>query len=179
MKKIFALVATLLLGAALAACGGTGRAEQPHTHNNEPQVNTRPTAGNHSFNFGGVSITMGAEPGPIVAALGEPLNESREPNCAIEGEDVALAYPGIIVTLTYPADGGAPFITGVRLLDDSVSTPEGLYIGADPAEIARLYGQADREENGFYYFNKGRSTLEIAVRNGVVSQIIYQYLFME
>ncbi|MCL2195617.1 MAG: hypothetical protein FWB76_06665, partial [Oscillospiraceae bacterium] len=140
-----------------------------------------PIAGqaNHTFVYQDVEITMGALPAPVLAALGPALDEMREPNCAIEGEDVTLRFPGMILYLTYPADGSAPFIASVRLANDSVTTPEGLYIGAAAADVARLYGQYNREVNGFYYFNQGRSTLQIAVRDGVVVQIIYQYLFLD
>ncbi|MCL2446833.1 MAG: hypothetical protein FWD06_08730 [Oscillospiraceae bacterium] len=184
MKKITALVlAAALLGITLAACGDTT------TTNNDDNDVTRTTQvaptpaptgeANHTFMFNNVEITMGALPDPVLAALGPALDEMREPNCAIEGEDVTLRFPGMILNLTYPADGTAPFIVSVSLIDDSVGTPEGLYIGAPAADIARLYGQYDREVNGFYYFNQGRSTLEIAVRDGVVVQIIYQYLFLD
>jgi len=185
MKRLIAVTVIALLALGLTACGGgtdgPPPATQPHTTEALGDQASGPAnePANHSFAFRGVSIIMGADPHPVIAALGEPLNESREPNCAIEGEDVALQYPGIIVTLTYPADGSVPFITGVRLLDDSVATPEGLTIGSPAADIARLYGQYDREENSFYYFNRGNSTLEIAVGgDGLVNQIIYQYLFL-
>ena len=185
MKRCISVLVIVLLGLGLAACGGGN--DPPAT---QPPTTTEAASGpaggqptnepaNHSFVFRGTTITMGADPHPVIAALGEPLGESRNPNCAIEGEDVALQYPGIVLTLTYPADGSAPFITGLRLLDDSVTTPEGLTIGSPAADIARLYGPYDREENGFFYFHRGRSALEIAVGgDGLVDQIIYQYLFL-
>ena len=183
MKKFIAAIVVALLALGLAACGGTDTPPPTNQTTTEPNnhASGQPTnEANHSFIFHGTAITMGADPHPVIAALGEALNESREPNCAIEGEDVSLQYPGIIITLTYPADGSTPFITGVRLLDDSVTTPEGLTIGSPAADIARLYGQYDREENGFFYFNQGRSTLEIAVGgDNLVNQIIYQYLFLD
>ena len=181
MKKWIALMtAALLLVVGLAACGNG------ETDNGDPTTTTQPSAvsppgnyaDNHSFVFRDVTITMGAAPAPVIAALGEPQNERREPNCAIEGEDVLVQYPGILITFTYPADGSAPFITGVRLQDDSITTPQGLYIGAAAERVAELYGQYDREVNGFYYFNMGNSYLEISVRDGLVDQIIYQYDFL-
>ena len=183
MKRFIAIMAAAALALGLAACGGTDTpppATQPTTEQAGNQAGGQPAnEQNHSFVFRGTAITMGANPHPVLAELGEALNEAREPNCAIEGEDVSLQYPGIIVTLTYPADGGAPFLTGVRLTDDSVATPEGLMIGSPAADITRLYGQYDREENGFFTFNRGRSALEIAVGpDGLVNQIIYQYLFL-
>jgi len=172
MKKfIVLLLASCLL--LLVACGGGA--------DSEPSTNGRPrnVAGNHSFIYNGTAITMGADPTPVRAALGEPRNEMREPNCAIEGEDVLYTYPGIILTFTYPADGGAPFITGLRLLDDSVATPEGLTIGSYTADITQIYGVASREDNNFFYFDKGQSSLEISVNSdGEVNQVIYQYLFL-
>jgi len=184
MKKITALVlAAALLGITLAACGDTT------TTNNDDNDVTRTTQvaptpaptgeANHTFMFNNVEITMGALPDPVLAALGPALDEMREPNCAIEGEDVTLYFPGMVLTFTYPADGSAPFIVSIRLTDDSVATPEGLFIGAEEDEIAQLYGQYDHEENGFYTFNQGRSSLEIAVVDGLVAQIIYQYLFLD
>ncbi|MCL2531281.1 MAG: hypothetical protein FWE40_03885 [Oscillospiraceae bacterium] len=178
MKKIIAIVIVAALGFALAACGGnTNNVNDNDVTRTTQQAPARQV--NHSFVYRNVQITMGALPEPALAALGPALDEMREPNCAIEGEDVTLRFPGMILYLTYPADGSAPFIAGVRLTDDSVATPEGLYIGAAAAEVERLYGQYDREVNGFYYFNQGRSTLQIAVRDGAVVQIIYQYLFLD
>jgi len=185
MKKLIAIITIAIITIALAACNG-GTNDPPETQpQTTQQQNTQASgsaneAANHSFVFRGTTITMGANPHPVLEALGEPLDESREPNCAIEGEDVSLRFPGVIVTLTYPADGSDPFITGVRLMDDTISTPEGLTINSPASDIERLYGQYDREENGFFYFNRGRSTLEIAVgADGLVFQIIYQYLFLD
>jgi len=172
MKKIIVLIMATLLGIAMVACGNggeTGQITQPPA--NDVQ--------NHTFIFRNVEIPMGAHPDSVVLALGPPQHEMRQPNCAIEGEDVMRYFPGMVLSFTYPADGGAPFIASVRLMDDSLTTPEGLYIGAAADMVAQLYGQYDREVNGFYYFDQGRSTLEIAVENGVVMQITYQYLFLD
>lgn len=174
MKKLIAMSIIALLGIALAACGGNNNNTET-THTTPPPA----IAANHSFVYRNVEITMGARPEPVLLALGSALDEMREPNCAIEGEDVTLRFPGMILYITYPADGSAAFIASVRLTDDSVTTPEGLYIGAAAEEVARIYGQYDREVNGFYYFNQGRSTLQVAVRDGAVVQIIYQYLFLD
>jgi len=167
MKRVLILAMALLLGVALVACGTTESTQPPA---DEPT---------HVFAFRGVEIVMGAHPDTVLLALGPALDEMRQPNCAIDGEDVSLRFPGMLLEFTYPADGSAPFIGVVRLMDDSVATPEGLYIGASADMVAQLYGQYDREVNGFYYFYQGRSALEIAVEDGVVVQITYQFLFLD
>jgi len=181
MKKPSTFILALLLALGLAACGGTA---QPGGNGNDPPVNGRPQniANNHSFTYNGTAIAMGAEPDPVLAALGEPLHKHEDPNCAIEGGDVQYTYPGILLTCTYPPPdaGDPPFIASLRLRDDSVATPEGVTIGSDASEVTRAYGTADREINGFHYFVKGQSELSISVdSDGEVNQIIYQYLFLD
>ena len=179
MKKIIAFALAALLALGLASCGGTA----------DPggkQIDTKPgspidTADNFSYTYDGVLITLGAAPEPVLAALPEPSYSREDESCAIPGAiDNINSYPGLDLYVTYPEAGEAPFITSVRLMDDSIATPEGLYVG-DPAEkIAELQGQYDEEKSGFYYYYKGESSLMISVgADGTVDQIIYDYIFLD
>ena len=189
MKKSIAFALAALLALALAACGGntpgpdgTGTTTQIQT---DPSVSGQPTEGEYVFESNGVTISMGADPAPILEALGEPLFQRDEENCAIGGRDFMYNYQGFVVNVTYPDAKAnmAPFVAGLRLTDDTVTTPEGLYIGAEPAMIKETYGADCKEENNFFTYAKGKSTLEVSIaadkktQEVSVNQILYAYVF--
>jgi len=178
MKKIILITLAALLALGLAACGG-GPAEPGGTVT-ETNILPGNEAGNHSYVYEGVAITVGADPGPVLAAMPDQTFEPHEePSCYVDGAtDIQYFYQGLILVVTYPgaADNEPPRVVCIRLVDDTVATPEGLYIGAPEEDIAALYGQADEKNDKFYFYYKGQSSLEIAVnQDGEVDQIIYDY----
>jgi len=182
MKNIIAFALAALLALGLASCGGTGNPGEKTTQPIGP-INT---AQNFSYTYRGVEINLGAAPESVLAALPEPTHTREDESCAIIGAvDSINSYPGLELYVTYPEAGEAPFITSIRFMDDSISTPEGLYVGDPRAQIEALHGKPDEGDisnaaDDFFYYYKGESSLQISVgADGTVDQIIYDYLFLD
>ena len=163
MKKLLCLILCLAMFACLCACGST-------ESSNSGSDNTG-TAGGYKFTYNGTTIAMSADAAPIVAALGEPKKFTEEASCAFTGMDKTYFY-GSYYIQTYPM-GDKDYIYGVWFADDSVSTPEGVYIGAAQAEVEKAYGADTFNGTNSYGVKKTAGTLTVILTDGVVSSIQY------
>ena len=171
MKKIFALVLALMLVMSLAACGG---ASTPET--TEPQAPavlgpTQPDANSWKYTVRGVDVMMHAEAAPVIEALGEPVSYTEEASCAFSGLDKTYYYGGFYLQ-TYPM-GDEDFVFSLWLVDDSSTTPEGIYIGASQAEVEAADGTEGFNGSNAYILKGTTSTLTIILDGGVVTSIQY------
>lgn len=121
----------------------------------------------------GVTISIGAEADPIIEKLGTPGMVNSSESCGgFAGKDYVYTYMGFRVSTT-PADG-YQMICKVELTDDSVKTPEGLYIGMSRADVEEAMKGYSVETVGV---NLSYSTetvmLNVTFRDDCVSGIIY------
>lgn len=167
MKKILALV--LALAMTLAACGGetTPETTAPAAQNTP----ATPDAASWKYTVQGVDIMMHANAAPILKALGDPVNFTEEASCAFTGLDKTYYYGGFYLQ-TYPM-GEEDFVYSLWLVDDSSTTPEGIYIGASQAEVEAAYGTEGFNGSNAYVMTGTTSTLTIILTDGVVSSIQY------
>lgn len=172
MKKlmIFALVCCMLL--SLAACGGSNDANSTVGNNaGENTTPSTPAEDGFAFEYKGTKITMHAPAAPIVAALGEPVKYSESTSCAFEGLDKSYYY-GSFYLETYPK-GDEDFVYGWWFADDSVTTEEGIYIGATQAEVEKAYGTEGYNGTNAFVINKAAGALTIILEDGAVTSIQY------
>ncbi len=162
MKKLFAVMLTLMLAFGMAACGG------------ETADPTEPAKDNFVFTYNGTAIMMDAEATDIVAALGEPKSYTEETSCAFEGLDKTYFY-GSFYLSTYPM-GDKDFVYSVWFADDTVSTAEGIRIGATRAQVESAYGTDGYNGSNAYTMKKGESTLTVILIDGVVSSVQYEII---
>ncbi len=124
-------------------------------------------------NTAGVEIAIG-DSDKVIAQLGDYLSKNESASCGgIPGNDCVYTYAGFRVKTT-PAQNGN-VICQIELTDDSVKTPEGLYIGM-PAEAAKtaMSGKGTYAAVGDgFSCTKGNTKLQVAVRDGAVSAITY------
>lgn len=121
----------------------------------------------------GVTISVGAEADPIIEKLGTPGMVNSSESCGgFAGKDYVYTYMGFRVSTT-PADG-YQMICKVELTDDSVKTPEGLYIGMSRVDVEEAMKGYSVEVVGI---NLSYSTetvmLNVTFRDDCVSGIIY------
>ena len=171
MKKIFALALALTMVLTLAACGGNAPAETTAPKAPEAGAPTQPDASSWKYTVQGVDIMMHAPAAPILEALGEPVSYTEEASCAFTGLDKTYNYGGFFLN-TYPI-GEKDYIYSVCLMDDSSTTPEGIYIGASQAEVEAAYGTEGFNGSNAYILTGTTSTLTIILTDGVVSSIQY------
>lgn len=129
------------------------------------------THSGYVFQAGGAVIGMNEDSEPILAALGNWSDYFEAESCAFQGLDKTYSYPGFEL-YTYPK-GDRDMVNSITLLDDSVSTPEGIRIGSAEADITAAYGDGYVLENGVYQYTKDKSILSIFTTGGVVDGIEY------
>ena len=166
MKKILTILLTACLLLSLAACGGA-----PVENPTPSQEVTYTPEQNFSFQFKGVTISLHDPAEPIIAKLGEPVKYTESASCAFEGLDKSYYY-GSFYLETYP-QGDKDFVSGWWFADDSVTTPEGIYIGSSKADVEKAYGTDGYNGSNAYTVNKDAGMLTIILENDVVSSIQY------
>ena len=160
MKKLFSLL--LVLAAVLSGCSGESK----------PTDSASKTDG-YVFTHNGVDIVLGEEAAPKLEALGEAANYFESPSCAFNGIDKTYSYGGVEL-YTYP-EGDKDYFLSVILVDDSVKTPEGIYIGSTLDSMLGAYGEGYAEDKGLYTYTKGKMSLAFLVDGGEVVTITYTY----
>ena len=89
-----------------------------------------------------------------------------------QGKDYIYTYKGFRVSTTPAKDGQV--ICKIELTDDSVKTPEGLYIGMSRADVEKAMKSFTAESVGDNLaYTVGGTKLQVVFRDGSVSGIIY------
>ena len=188
MKKLISLMLVLAMALTLAACGGGETTkptdapdpgltvekptEAPEAETEAPATEAPAAAGEaYTFTYGSTTIAMNADTAPIVAALGDPKNYTEEESCAFEGLSKTYFF-GSFYLETYP-DGDTDRVYCVWLVDDSVTTEEGIYIGATQQQVEDAYGAQWYNGKNAYVVKTGDCILTIILENGVVNSIQY------
>ncbi len=128
---------------------------------------------NFQFTYQGTGIAIDAEAAPILAALGEPKSYTEESSCVFDGLDKTYHYGSFyLVTCTKE---GTDYVARIWFADDSVSTQEGICIGASRADVEEAYGDVFGEENSCTVV-RGSSKLTILMENDVVTSIQYELI---
>ena len=187
-RKIFALGVALLM---LAGCGGSARPAEkagvvyldPNAAPTAAAAAPRPTeteapakpteapakesteepteAGPELyFEYRGVRIEPMMEAAPVLAALGEPLRVFEADSCAYLGKDLFYAFPGVELTVNQVED--TERITSLQVVDDTVTTPQGLRIYDEEEKLLSLLGGT--EDDGVYTYRSGRVELLVQVK---------------
>ena len=172
MKKLLIVALTLCVLLSLAACGAS--TDTNDTVGGNAGTATTPSApaeDGFAFTYKGTEITLHAPAAPIVAALGEPVKYTESTSCAFEGLDKSYYY-GSFYLETYPK-GDEDFVYGWWFADDSVTTQEGIYIGATQAEVEKAYGTECYNGSNAFTVKKADGTLTVILEDGAVTSIQY------
>ena len=178
MKKILVV---LLVALALAGCAAgnqtetTGAPTQSQTQPAQPAETRQETEATQagevtgfSVPFRGTDITLGTPMEPVLTALGEPTSYTEQTSCAFQGLD-KTSYYGSLYIQTNPAPEGDR-ISAVWFADDSITTAEGVYIGADRAAVEKAYGSFSGDA---CTLDRDGQRLMILLTDGLVSSIQY------
>lgn len=164
MKKILAIILSLVFVLSFAACGSEGSGDN-NGDTNKPSTSEP----GYTFTVKDVKVEMGVLADDTLAALGEPKTYTESASCAFEGLDKTYGYGGYYIT-TYP-NGDKDYIYSAWFEDDSVATAEGIYIGSSKADVETAYGDFDSDSATF---KKGNTELVIILEDDAVVEIQYQ-----
>ena len=173
MKKLLIVALAVCMLLSLAACGASTGSEGTVGNNNVAGDTTpsTPAEDGFTFEYKGTKIAFHAPAADIVAALGEPVKYTESTSCAFEGLDKSYYY-GSFYLETYPK-GEEDFVYGWWFADDSITTEEGIYIGATQAEVEKAYGTDGYNGTNAYVISKAAGSLTIILEDGLVSSIQY------
>lgn len=166
MKKIISLILALTMVLCLTACDS----DNPEV-TTDPPVSNDPAEPGYTITINGTEIAMHVNAADILAALGEPIRKTEEASCAFDGVDRTYFFGSFYLT-TYPM-GDQEHVFSLWLVDDSITTPEGAYIGMSQEEVQGIYGTEGYNGTNAYILVKGQSKLTIIVDDGYVSSIQY------
>ncbi len=182
MKKLL-LICCLLLAMLLISCSKEDKPDDVGLPDDEPvsgqdsRDDDADSAGvkvdpGYVFDYNGVTIQMNTDVAPVLEALGEPQQYFEAESCAFKGLDKTWYYSGFELT-TYPKDDKTDYISSVYFRDDSVSTPEGIYIGSTVEDMIAAYGEGYKGGDGSYNYEKGESSILFIAEDGEIIAITY------
>lgn len=191
MKKLICLILALVASIVLSACDGdvTATTQENTSETSTLQSNTAsdptasadtsivaespdPSLGNtYTFTYGSTTIAMKEDATSVIATLGNPKSYTEEESCAFEGLSKTY-YFGSFYLETYP-DGSTDRIYCVWLVDDSVTTEEGIYIGSSQQQVEDAYGAQWYNGRNAYVIKSDDCILTIILENNVVNSIQY------
>jgi hypothetical protein len=123
------------------------------------------------FSYKEVDVTPGKE------FKSESINEKASyfelDSCAFEGNDKVYTYENIEVTSSEM--NGKNIVYSVYLLNDAVSTPEGVKITDDKEIMIEKYGENYEYINNEYIYIKSNVALSFIVENDTIISIEYIY----
>ena len=124
MKKIISIMLCIMLSVSMmTACGSK------ESDNDKKDVGSETKQDVFTYDLKGVTVAMNENMEPLVKKLGDADNYFESDSCAFQGKDKVYTYGSVKIT-TYPKDN-KDYVYTIELLDDTVSTPEGISIGSD------------------------------------------------
>ena len=157
IRILACILALLTLTLCAVACGG-GKASK---------------GGALYFKANDIKITIGADAEDTIDKLGKWISQNSSDSCGgFSGKDYIYTYQGFRMSTTPSKDG--QIICKVELTDDSVKTPQGLYIGMSRADAeAAMKGFNSEKVGDNLAYTAGSVKLQVVFRDGAVSGIIY------
>ena len=125
-----------------------------------------------SLPYGSTSIQLGANIDDVINEIGEPMAVFETPSCAFDGTDIVFRFPGVQIH-TIPI-GNEHFIHTMFLVDDTLGTEKGIFIGSGFDELIRFYGHDYTKEHGMYTFTRGHTSISFLINDGIVTAITYE-----
>lgn len=172
MKKIALFLVAMLL---FVGCSNTGEDKQGKDEAAGDTANQTAEASEtnkgYSFEYQGVTIPMNVDAAPIVEKPGKSVDYFEAASCAFQGLDKIYYYNGFELG-TYP-NGNKDYVSYVNLLDDSVTTDQGIYLGSNLDEVVAAFGSEYTAEGTSYVYRLGDTKLTFIIEENTVIQITY------
>ena len=175
MKKISVLlIAALMVGCMMVGCGNSGSGANNNNSNNNNQSsdnNKEEAYEGYVFKLKDTEIELNAKMEELTGKLGKEDAYFESNSCAFQGMDKVYTYGSVVIS-TYPLEN-VDYVYTIELKDDTVETPEGIYIGASKADVEKAYGTPTDTTETAYIYAKGESILNILFEDDCVSSIVY------
>lgn len=163
MKRMFPIIAAVMLCLIFAACGGSA---VPAGAFSQKDL---------GIGINGNTYYLREDSAPLIEALGTDCEYSAQVSCVYDGEDKTFAYAGIAVE-TVPVDG-KDVIENITLTDAAYPTLRGAKVGDTLEAVKALYGDAYFDDGYLTYTLENDVTdihaerIQFEYTNGVVTRI--------
>lgn len=152
-------------GATTTEAGKTG------STGTQQEANAQSTKG-YAFAEKGVSVEVDGDMSAYLPALGDPASYFEAASCAFEGLDKVYTYNSYVIK-TYP-QGSKDYVSEIILMDDSVTTAEGICIGSNAAAVEAAYGTNYTENGKMHVYTKDGMKLGLIIEDDAVTSIQYR-----
>lgn len=157
-RKVLALLICAMLCLCFVSCGSDG--------DGDGSASARDI---FYIEYNNVKVELGAKADGVLPALGEATSVKSVGNCGGLGEQIKYTYPSIVI-YTLKADGEET-LDQIDLLDDLVTTSEGIYIGSAKADVESAYGTPDKSSDSSLQYSEGNCYLAFGLNGGEVVSI--------
>ncbi len=169
MKKTLTAVLCILIFMLAAACSKAPAGVEETAVFVDPNAVKAHAYGNLYFSAEGFSFGI-YDPIEDVTAHITPNTTYAGQSCAFDGDDIYYFFNGFEV-MANVIDGGER-VTAITLTDDTVQTPDGLYIGMPEAELTGITGKSP-DPAGLHTMTDGTAQRNVTVQDGTVRSIAY------
>ena len=169
MKKLICMVLAIVMTLALCACGDNGDAT---TTTKKPAADSNPKG--YLFTYNGKQFGLNMKMTDVQAKIGAETKKNTSDSCAFGGTDTTYYYDSIRITTS--DDKGYEWVYEIYLLDDLVSTEEGISVGSTAAQVTAKYGQSEGGSDSLLVYAKDGMKLKFSMKDGKVAAILYTML---
>lgn len=180
-KTLLLLISFLLVLTALSGCGSkeTVKEDSSETSIEGTDVvfidpsDVRPNYGKLGFASNGFTFGIYDETAAVISNIGDPTGTFEAPSCAHQGSDYFYYYSGFELTCNIFND--VERVTCINVIDDTVSTPQGVTIGMAEADMLAAISTYTFEDQGSgkYVLTDHEAILQIIIKNEAVASITY------
>ena len=185
LNKIVAIALTTAIAMGIAAgCNDTntnqtGLSLQTAASGSMPvQTTVAEGTEGYVFSYKGVDIRVNTDINNILGSLGTAGTDYQyfeAASCAGLGMSKTFTFGGGSVVISTNPNGAADVIANIALFDDTVQTPEGIYIGSTKDQVTTAYGNPTEETDSTLTYILEDTMLVIVMSDdgSTVKNIIY------
>lgn len=169
MKRILAALLSIVILSLVVACSKAPVGVEESAVFVDPNAVKAHAYGNLYFSAEGFDFGI-YDPIEDVTTHIAPNTTYAGQSCAFDGDDIYYFFNGFEVMAN--VIDGAERVTAITLTDDTVRTPDGLYIGMPEAELTNITGLAP-DTAGLHTMTDGTAQRNVTVQDGTVRSIAY------
>ncbi|SCW68228.1 hypothetical protein SAMN02910456_02571 [Ruminococcaceae bacterium YRB3002] len=124
----------------------------------------------------GTKIRVNTDAKDVIAALGDDYIYFEAPSCAGIGMSKTYTYNNAAFVINTVPVGNIDLISNVGIFLDTVTTPEGIFIGSSKDDVIAAYGQPTSDVGDTLVYEKNDTMLVISMNEGVVAGIAYNQI---
>jgi hypothetical protein len=114
---------------------------------------------------------------PSLGSAGTDYSYFEAASCAGLGMSKTYTFGSGSVVINTNPNGNVDVISSIALFDDTMQTPEGVYIGSTKDEVIKVYGTPTEDADTTITFEKNDTCLVFVLNDeGKVNNIIYNAL---